>query len=69
MSGLTEGERRHVEAIGPAAVEWLTERWAIMVEDGQVPEAEAWRLAYERTCAAYGVRALSRQGLLQGVAA
>jgi hypothetical protein len=60
LSGLTDKEREHVRGISTAACEALVERWAIMVEDGHVPEREAWRLAYERTCVRYGMTPVAR---------
>lgn len=68
MSGLTQAERDHVEAVGTDAVEALIERWAIMVEDGHVNERIAWRLAYERTCKEFGTAPLPRQVGIPGAA-
>ena len=70
MTTLTAAEQRHLDAIGPAAVDWFAERFAIMTE-GATGENEkrAARAAYERTCKAYSVEPVSAQRGLPGVSA
>lgn len=66
---MNPSEREHIESVGADASEECMERWAIMTEDGRISEREAWRLAYVRTCLHYGVKPLSGQVALPGVAA
>lgn len=44
----------HVRSLDPYAWEACSERFALAVVDGHVPESAAWRMAYIRTCKQYG---------------